>query len=259
MKTVARGKTWRAESATLSPALLKALPKFKDAVREKPLPSESLLFKTLADAPSAPNRQKVDWRDKGVMGVPGDQGGCNACSSFAVVAAVEALHFLKAQQRLKLAPGFIHTCLLGRKCVDLADPMDVLEKASAYGVAYGFPGDYPYPSDQCATTNRYRIAQCSFMKGPNETMAWLASHGPVVADMRIEPSFLHLQRNAVYRFPDGAAGSLHTVCVIGYDQDAEHWIVMNSFGTGWSDGGFGLVAFDSGGLVQSRGAWQIVL
>ncbi|EEF24316.1 conserved hypothetical protein [Ricinus communis] len=72
-------------------------------------------------------------------------------------------------------------------------------------------------------------------------------------------SFVNLAPGAVYRLEDADNSVLHSICVVGYDQQAQYWIVMNSYGAGWGDGGFGHIAFGSGGLLSKRAGWQVEL
>jgi hypothetical protein len=253
-----RGSAWRVTSDSVPRELLDAMPNFVDPV-EKAAPHEHLLFKPLVETFSAPALPGCDWRTSGAMSTPASQGGCNTCTSFAVVSAVEALHFLKAKTRIKLAPGFIHSCLLGRACNAGASAQQALDASAAHGIALGFPGDYPYPTSSCSTSNLYRVGQRVRLSSPNEAMVTLLNHGPIVADMFIDPSFVNLPPGAIYRLQDSDNSVLHSVCVVGFDQPSQYWIVMNSYGPKWSEAGFGRIAFGSGGLLSTRPGWQVVL
>jgi hypothetical protein len=253
-----RGSTWKVESNSVPKELLDALPKFTDPV-EKVAPHELLLFKPLNETFAIPAQMSCDWRTSGALNLPSYQGSCNTCTSFAIVAAVEALHFLKAKTRIKLAPGFIHSCLLGRTCNQGATAREALDASAAHGIALGFPGDYPYPTSTCSTSNLYRVGQRVRISSPNEAMVTLLNHGPIVADMFIDPSFVNLAPGAIYRLQDPDQSVLHSVCVVGFDQQSQYWIVMNSYGQNWSDGGFGRIAFGSGGMLSTRAGWQVVI
>ncbi|MES2939385.1 MAG: C1 family peptidase [Pseudomonadota bacterium] len=211
------------------------------------------------DDPGYSGVPQFDWRTRGIFSPPRDQVNINACTAMAIVGVVEALHYLKTHARITLSPGFIHTCLT--KSFDRvgATPREALCAAASHGIAYGFPGDYPYPANHCTTGNLYTISRRTWLAGRNSTMRVLASQGPLVADMCIDtPSFLALKPGKVYR-ASPTDTDLHTVVLAGFDLAKKVWIVANSYGAQWADGGFGLVAFGSGGLVDERGAWQIFL
>lgn len=138
-------------TSPLLPAdLLAARPNFKPAPDKPPGPAMAFLANVPDDVGFAGPR-RIDWRLGGAVPVPGSQGGLNTCTSFAVVSVVETLHFLRHHTRIKLSPGFIHTCLLGLPPELGANPQDAIDVSAAHGIAFGFPGDYPYPTDHCAT------------------------------------------------------------------------------------------------------------
>lgn len=240
----------------ISRELRDAFPGFVDP--EDTQPRHDRYWTLPVDDPSPPAKRRSDHRASGNLTTPRDQGGCNTCTSFAVVAAVEAGHALAGSGTVRLAPGFIHSCLLGRACATGVTAENAIDAAISKGIARSFAGDYPYPPDRCGTEDRLRISGKTWLAGPNAGIRAVMA-APVVADMWIDPGFLKLRRNDVYRCPPGGSRRLHSVCVVGFDQDAGYWIVQNSFGVGWADHGFGLVAFGSGDLLAARGGWRILL
>jgi hypothetical protein len=258
MATTGSQSKWSVRTSKVPKGLLKALPTFTNPLETAPARTKRM-FEFLEDAPAGPALQSVDWRSTGAVSPPSYQGQCNTCTSFAIVAAIEALHYLKVKTRVTLAPGFIHACLLARSCEQGAGASEALAAASAHGIALSFPGDYPFPSAQCGIKNLYTVRQRVWLPGPNEAMLALANHGPVVGDMWIDPHFVSLAAGKVYRFQETPDKRLHSVCVIGFDRIQGCWIVSNSFGKKWGDGGFAKVAFGSGGLLDERGGWQIII
>src|SRR5450755_1221093 len=248
---------WRVKAPGLPPALVKAFPSFIDP-EDKIVRRRSMLAQR-ADAAAPPPAASVDWRTSGAVSTPRSQDPCNACTSFAIVAAVESLQFIKAHARIQLAPGFIHTCLCNHTCPQGVAVDDALDGVDNSGIAFGFAGDYPFPAAQCNVANRFRVTGRVALAGPNDAMQALATTGPVVGDMLIDPPFMTHAAGAIYKFQDDDNRRLHTVAVIGYDRDQSFWLIANSFGTGWADGGFARVAFGSGGLLADRGGWQILV
>ena len=257
MKTRKKVSPWRVRVPTIPKDILKAFPSFKNPSTAKP---QGLAFlSAITDDTSAPTRDLVDWRSTGAVPAPRSQGSCNTCTSFAAVCAVESLHFLKYKARIRLAPGFIHSCLLNRPCDEGASPKEVLNAVAAHGISYGFPNDYPFPTDHCSTGNLYPVSRLALLAGPNASMVAMANQGPIVGDMFIDPAFFEVGPETIYRFNDSAEPRLHSIAIVGYDRPRGFWIVANSFGTGWGDRGFGRVAFGSGGLLDERRGWQILL
>ena len=254
---MAKSSPWKVAAPGMPVKTLKAFTSFENP--QKVAPQSKSFMAAIPDAPAKSAAPSVDWRSSGAVPTPGFQGDLNACTSFAIVSVVESLHFIKHHARIRLAPGFIHTCLLERDGNQGATAEEALDAAAAHGIAYGFPNDYPYPTDQCATGNLYPVSRRAWLAGPNAAMQVLANQGPVVGDMWIDPAFLKVGPGTVYQFTQTPDQRLHTVAIVGYEQARGCWIVANSFGTGWGDGGFGRVAFGSGGLLDDRGGWQILL
>jgi len=260
---------WRAKAPGLPVALARAFPSFIDpedkiarrrgadgergAVRERDVLGER------RDVEGPPSSTSVDWRTSGAVPPPRSQEACNACTSFAIVTAVESLHFIKTHSSVHLAPGFIHTCLANHDCAHGVAPDDALKAVTRSGIAFGFAGDYPFPPAQCGVTTRFPVAGRAQLPGPNAAMHAIEASGPVIGDMFIDPPFLTLGAGAIYRFQDDDNRRLHTVAVIGYDRDRSFWLIANSFGALWGDGGFARIAFGSGGLLSARAGWQILL
>lgn len=251
---------WSIKAPGVPIETIRAFAKFKDPTTSTSYRDRGTPFSAKLDWPASdPGPPVMDWRTTGALSEPGFQGTCNTCTSFATVSVVECLHYLRHHTRIRLAPGFIHECLLQRDCIQGASPEDVLDAAAAHGIGYGFLGDYPFPDAQCNTVNLYPISRRVWLAGPKEAMAVLATQGPVLGDMWIDPSFLQLPAGEVYTLSDTANKRLHSVAVVGYDRNRSCWIISNSLGTGWSDKGFGLIAFGSGGLLDERGGWQILI
>ena len=75
----------------------------------------------------------------------------------------------------------------------------------------------------------------------------LAANGPVIAGMRVYEDFYYY-RSGTYRQAAGRYRGLHAVAVVGYDDAARHWIVKNSWGGGWGEGGFINIGYGECGI-----------
>lgn len=205
----------------------------------------------------APPPERADWRADGILSPVRDQGNCNTCTSFAGVAVIEAAYRIRTRQSVRLAPSFIHRCLLARDCHTGASAKQVLSAVAARGVARGFVGDDPFPQNRCATRDLFGLQSWGWLEGTDTVLATIAADGPVLADMFIEDSFLSLRSNKIYQLPAGRPSVLHSVVIVGYDRPAGWVLVQNSFGAGWGDDGFGQVAIGSGDLLSGRGAFKV--
>ncbi|MCU6502438.1 hypothetical protein LPN04_32035 [Rugamonas sp. A1-17] len=199
-----------------------------------------------------------DWRTRHCLSVPRDQGSSNTCTSFALVAAIEARFLAHKNVVLTLAPGYIHTCLFQYGPERGVWGGDALDAVVQNGVARAFPGDYPYPPAQCQIGDLFRLGRYQTIDSEAGAMQAIV-RGPLVADMDIEPSLFQLKPGQVYSYQDSPARRLHSVALVGFNATKRYWIVQNSWGKGWCDSGFGFVAFGSGGLLGKRCGWEPLL
>jgi hypothetical protein len=239
----------------LSQRLREAYAKFVPPLIPKLKSGEFLALAPDMQAP--PPVLSWDWRTRSVISTPTSQLPCNACTSFAISAAIEAALAIAHQQPLVVDPGYIHTCLghggaivdANEDCRTGADLGVVLAAVLARGYASTQNGNaYPFPVENCSTTAVRTMAGYTRLTGPNSTKAAVVQSGPVVTDMWIWENFFDYRGQTPTYVPDLDSGSqqLHSVCIIGFDTIG--WIIKNSFGSGWGIGGFATIAYGTCGL-----------
>jgi C1A family cysteine protease len=98
-----------------------------------------------------------------------------------------------------------------------------------------------------------------YVQTPTGTEAWLqnavATIGPVTIGYDVVTSFYYYE-SGVYYDPDCSESSVnydggHAVVVVGYGTDpalGDYWIMRNSWGTGWGQAGYFLMARNRGNL-----------
>lgn len=210
-------------------------------------------------APNAVAVTSFDWRDHVAIPAPGLQGGCNACTSFAVAATIEIVaRIANSASAIAVSAGYLHTCL-GHQgeadpsliCAGGIDLFRMLGLVQDSGYVLSSTGDYPFSPAACPTgTVAGSLADFVRVEGTDEARSRLLN-GPIVADMYVWPDFFGYTTNQapVYK-PDmgGAQPYLHSVCVVGFDADG--WIIKNSYGPDWGDGhGFATIDYASCGLL----------
>lgn len=201
----------------------------------------------------------VDWRTRIPISPPQFQGDCNACSSFALAAAIEALWAIAHPgQAIAVSAGFIHTCLGNNGEMDpaqiCANGVDIGRACSlvqANGYALASPNDYPFNPTQCPIAVRAgAISGFAPIVGRDAAQAYLANNGPFVADLYIWQDFFgyNIAQAPAYVPHMEQAPHLHSVCVVGFNPTG--WIVKNSFGPEWGDGhGFATIAYNTCGML----------
>ena len=212
------------------------------------------------DAAAAPPMQSFDWRDRIQISPPGSQGSCNACSSFAIAATIEATWLISHPGNLiAVSPGYIHTCVghngdtdANAICAEGIDLTALLGLLQVNGYAQSSPGDFPFPTSACAAAAILgTIASYAAIAGPNDAKNSIVNKGPLVADMYVWQDFFSYTTNRASTYvPDttSAGPYLHTICVVGFGSTG--WIIKNSYGPSWGDGqGFAIIPYTACGLL----------
>jgi hypothetical protein len=115
-------------------------------------------------------------------------------------------------------------------------------------------GSFPYDSQQCdaipgdsikQSARMYSIADWRRVNVQDETeiKTQLAAGFPVVIGMIVDRAFSSLKGDQIYSTPDGVQAGGHAMVVVGYDDQRSAFKVINSWGTGWGDHGFGWIAY----------------
>lgn len=186
------------------------------------------------------------------------QGTTGACTGFAAADGLLYWHFVNAGKihpGQRLSPRFLW--MANKETDDLCSyPTTFLETAgtqtkSALKIArrYGCALEEDLPMDgPLSTMNvtefyakaaRLRIATYHRLSRRLEAWRkWLAHQGPILSRLNVDATWDAATENGghlrVYR-PNTARGG-HAICLVGYTP--EYFIVRNSWGTGWGDGGF---------------------
>lgn len=72
---------------------------------------------------------------------------------------------------------------------------------------------------------------------------WLAFHGPILTRLKVDPSWNNIGADGQLRKYDKArANGGHAVSIVGYTP--KHFIIRNSWGTGWGHKGFAYASYD---------------
>jgi C1A family cysteine protease len=211
----------------------------------------------------APPPKKIDWRSHNggnyVTSIR-DQKTCGSCVAFACCAATESHVLIKAgttpgSVRPNLAEAHLFFCGGGQLCDVGWDMPPALDFIKATGVVD--EAVFPYqpvdqacpvalpPNGNAPTTKIKGWGQVGTTTGRKRA---IAKYGPVIAAMRVFDDFSYYQ-SGIYKVTNGATfEALHAVCVIGYSDTGKYWIVKNSWGTGWGEGGYFRIAYGQVGL-----------
>ncbi|KAK3339732.1 hypothetical protein B0T25DRAFT_523452 [Lasiosphaeria hispida] len=204
----------------------------------------------------------VDWRNRsGVAYITSvrDQGVCQSCWAFAVTALVEAMVRIEHGPWSRRSEADLRDGL-GAACESLGNAQETLGFVAAGGRGVADWACEPY-----AATGRGYHAGCEDREGRatrvpgsqplgvvEDQKRWLDVYGPLVATFYLYEDLRGWKPEngeSVYQW-DGAAthSGNHIALVVGYDDAREAWIIKNSWGPGWGQGGFVYFGYGNGNI-----------
>jgi C1A family cysteine protease len=250
----ARGGRWHADETSVSRLSLQEK-KMRLGLRDnEELSADYLSSPQQAPVPivtAAP--PTLDWRgfeEVSYVSPIKNQGSCGSCWAFAVTAAAESQMMIAnsgvpinlAEQILVSCPGGGGTCSGGSPST-----------ASTYIRDMGLPLEscFPYTatnnlcSNACLNwqDNTYRIIGWhSVRSAVDDIKNALYAYGPVITTLYVYNDF-YSYRSGVYSYSTGSYVGAHAVLAVGYDDTRQAFIVKNSWGSGWGEAGYFMIAY----------------
>ncbi len=218
----------------------------------------------------------LDWRNR--WGWPWittirDQNGCEACWAFSAVALIEAMVRIEHCVWPWVSEGDVHKGM-GSHCCDCGNAGAALDWIRDHSAAD--PGCFAWPvtSASCSgcqgtggapydnvaytpTADRsgraVSIPAYSTIGSVADQKKWLDAVGPIITWFDVWNDFFSLGAGVYHRqamidsTPNQKAGG-HFMLIVGYDDSQGCWLVKNSWGTGWGQGGFGQIGYGECGI-----------
>jgi hypothetical protein len=211
-----------------------------------------------AGAPPA----SLDWRQR--WGWPWitairDQNGCNACWAFAATALVEAMTRIEHAVWCVRSEGDVHKGM-GAICASLGSSAAALDWMRDHGGLADpacFPwttANIPYTPSPDRSGRTVRVPSYSAVGSIADQKTWLDTVGPLVTWFDVWADFSSVGTGVYHKQKYLANGQLnferggHFMLVIGYDDTNACWLVKNSWGTGWGNGGYGRIGYGECGI-----------
>ncbi|EER93437.1 hypothetical protein BDA96_01G090900 [Sorghum bicolor] len=198
---------------------------------------------SLADA-----AQSVDWRAMGAVTGVKDQGECGCCWAFSAVAAVEGLNKIRTGRLVSLSEQELVDCDVNGEdqgCEGglMDDAFQFIERRGGLASESG----YPYQGDDGSCRSSAAAARAASIRGhedvPRNNEAALAA---AVANQPVSVAING--EDYAFRFYDsgvlgGECGTdlNHAITAVGYGTAADgskYWLMKNSWGTSWGEGGY---------------------
>ena len=210
--------------------------------------------RTTSKTPKADLPPSIDWREKGAVTPVKNQGGCGSCWAFAAVETMESHWAIKTGQLLELSTQQVTSCTPNpRECGGTGGCKGAIENlAFEYVIDAGgivLEKDFPYKAidSNCGQLpNRApRVANFSSIVLVNENdqddmLETVATKGPVTIGVWATP--MQFYSRGIFSGCDYTKNMNinHAVQLVGYGTEAgkDYWIVRNSWGSSWGEGGY---------------------
>lgn len=75
----------------------------------------------------------------------------------------------------------------------------------------------------------------------------LVTYGPIVATLNLD-SCIRLYGGGIYNEEQVADGPYHMILIAGWDDEKEAWLIKNSYGPKWGEGGYGWIKYRSNNI-----------
>lgn len=216
----------------------------------------------------------LDWRNmdgKIYVSAVKNQGSCGSCWAFAVTAALESQAMIATGgTQIDLSEQILVSCSGAGSCSG-----GYSGSASTYIRDKGLPLEscfrYTATNDSCSnacaewqsgvaplyTVKGYHAASSSsYPQRVQDIKNALYAYGPVVASFYVYNDFFSY-RSGVYSYTTGSYAGAHAVLIVGYDDVRQAFIVKNSWGSGWGEAGYFMIAYSEVGGT-SRFAYSAI-
>ncbi|KAF3793687.1 Vignain [Nymphaea thermarum] len=186
----------------------------------------------------------IDWRALGAVTPVKNQQQCGSCWAFSVVAAIEGLNKIQSGSLVSLSEQELVDCDVYEYGCEGGDPRIAIYFASMKG-GLTTESNYPYSGNQstCQTTKlgelAARVRALGLVPTNNEsTLMEAVARQPI--SVALEATMFQFYSQGVFTGPCGNNLN-HAVTVVGYGTTVDgsnYWLVKNSWGTDWGEGGY---------------------
>jgi hypothetical protein len=196
-------------------------------------PVKGIRYETVEKEIGLPD--KVDWRTTPTRVTPiKSQGDCGSCVCMATVAQIESMVEI-AKNSNSPVPDLSESDLMshGGSCNgwDIARSYPAAVK---YGICdekcWPYLGEGPCPDRANRLT---KVISYITTKAPKEAL----QKGPIVSACAWYYDWFNYESGIIDDIGDGNVVGYHALCIVGYNDPGQYWIVRNSWSENWGESG----------------------
>ena len=208
------------------------------------LPAKASNAKTV-ELPTDNLADSINWIEKGAVNPVQDQGECGSCWAFSAVASMEAEHFIKTGELLKLSEQQLVDCDPQSEGCDGGLDSWAFEYAKTNGLEletdYSYTGQTGKTCNADATKELVEATEYVHVPPKSVTQMKAALNEQPVSVSVCGDSYIMLYDHGIIDARDCCKKLDHAVTIVGYgtsDKGVDYFLVRNSWGKSWGEDGY---------------------
>jgi hypothetical protein len=204
----------------------------------------------------------------------GDQGHSQSCTAWATAYAARgyyasALENRNVRQRANLpSPSYVYHLSRQNGCDEgttIGRAAEVLKNGALSLAEYPFTDvcSPPPSADVVARAHDFKVQGIRRVdiSQPDDIKGQLAQANPVMISFKVSTAWMRLRGSTVFTEANPPADDKvqggHAMTIVGYDEHRQAFRLINSWGKGWGDHGYGWVSYDLLKSGRIRGAYVL--